>query len=387
MKFASAVVAVSTLGSLVLAAPAPVAFNESDVEVVKRNGDYTKGRGYTNLKFVTYVDQNCQGFQNFADSLQWGQNQASDSFKSYYLTRDLKPNEVLDFSGKAGRRIRRDDVIEVAESSPREESPLEKREINPACVVFLQHAQGDGRKAGCRNTPVQTISREGFYMMLLPRLSLHSYLLLAFTILSDAHTLTLTVPSSTPLLPASTRAHLTTQALTLTAPITTKNNFVFRNLTKPGSYNLDVYCRDWDIEPALVILQPGDGQKVEVFRRKPTGGKGARLGGSEAGEGGRVELRVRGRREYYEAREGSNEQYPVDPEMRKEFEEQQQKSVLGNAAGGGNPLQSFDMAGWMAGQSTGKAVETSGRDKGEASGTTSGSSGKGGGGQGKRRRG
>lgn len=141
-------------------------------------------------------------------------------------------------------------------------------------------------------------------MMLLPRLSLHSYLLLAFTILSDAHTLTLTVPSSTPLLPASTRAHLTTQALTLTAPITTKNNFVFRNLTKPGSYNLDVYCRDWDIEPALVILQPGDGQKVEVFRRKPTGGKGARLGGSEAGEGGRVELRVRGRREYYEAREG-----------------------------------------------------------------------------------
>ncbi|KAL8712059.1 MAG: hypothetical protein Q9225_007016, partial [Loekoesia sp. 1 TL-2023] len=73
-----------------------------------------------------------------------------------------------------------------------------------------------------------------------------------------------------------------------------------------------------------------------------------------------------------------------DPEMRKEFEEQQKKSVLGNAAGGGNPLQSFDMAGWMAGQTSGKTSEAgavaSGRDRDEEGG------GKGGGGQGKGRR-
>ncbi|KAL8636097.1 MAG: hypothetical protein Q9228_006472 [Teloschistes exilis] len=441
MKFASTIVAVSALGSVVLAAPAPVTLNETEVEQVVKRDDYTLGFGHSSLKLVTYTEQGCHGSQDFSDSIQWNQNYVSDLFKSYYISRDLAVEEVLDFSGWAGRLIRRDAI----ESSPREESPFEKRELNPACVVFLQGVQGDGRKAGCHNTQVPSscyrlwrhpprakkidfalgnerhkctshtqriqttmppishrcirwktkgIPREILYMMLSPRLSLYSYLLLAFTILTDAHTLTLTVPSITPLLPASTRAHLTTQALTLTTSITTKNNFVFRNLTKAGSYNLDIYCRDWDFEPALVILQPDDGQKVEVFRRKPTGGKGARLGGSEADEGGRVELRVRGRREYYEAREGfslvSMLKNPMilmgivglgmvvgmpylldnmDPEMRKEFEEQQQKSVLGNAAGGGNPLQSFDMAGWMAGQTTGTAVEeggkTSGRDKGE----------------------
>lgn len=140
--------------------------------------------------------------------------------------------------------------------------------------------------------------------MLISHLPLHSYFLLALTVFTHALTLTLTLPSTTPLLPASSRAQLTTQALTLTAPVTTKNTFVFRNLTKPDTYNLDVYCRDWDFEPALVILQPGDGQEVEVFRRKPTGGKGATLGGNGVGEGASVELRVRGRREYYEAREG-----------------------------------------------------------------------------------
>ncbi|KAL8690294.1 MAG: hypothetical protein Q9218_004230 [Villophora microphyllina] len=215
--------------------------------------------------------------------------------------------------------------------------------------------------------------------MLLPRTPLSWLSLLAFATLIHAHTLTLTLPSTTPLLPASTRAHLTTPALTLIAPVTTKNNFVFRNLTKPETYNLDIYCRDWDFEPALVVV-PGEGHEVEVFRRKPTGGKGARLGGTE-----NVELRVRGRREYYEGREG------LDPEMRKEFEEQQKKSVLGNAAGGGNPLQNFDMAGWMAGQTAGKKGEeeskASARDRDDASGVTIGSSGKGGGGQGKKRRG
>ena len=48
--------------------------------------------------------------------------------------------------------------------------------------------------------------------------------------------------------------------------------------------------------------------------------------------------------------------------MRKEFEEQQKKSVIGNAAGGGNPLQSFDMAGWMAGQTSSKGGSNGGSE-------------------------
>ncbi|KAL8903248.1 MAG: hypothetical protein Q9171_007466 [Xanthocarpia ochracea] len=52
----------------------------------------------------------------------------------------------------------------------------------------------------------------------------------------------------------------------------------------------------------------------------------------------------------------------VDPEMKKEFEEQQKSSVVGNVAGGGNPLSSFDMAGWMAGQTSGRGVTATARE-------------------------
>ena len=42
----------------------------------------------------------------------------------------------------------------------------------------------------------------------------------------------------------------------------------------------------------------------------------------------------------------------VDPETRKEFEEQQKKSVFSGGASQPNPLQNFDMASWMAGRSS-----------------------------------
>ena len=76
----------------------------------------------------------------------------------------------------------------------------------------------------------------------------------------------------------------------------------------------------------------------------------------------------------------------VDPEMKKEFEEQQKSSVVGNVAGGGNPLSSFDMAGWMAGQTSGGGVTTTARENEDERGAGGG----GGQGQGKgkgRRRG
>ena len=38
--------------------------------------------------------------------------------------------------------------------------------------------------------------------------------------------------------------------------------------------------------------------------------------------------------------------------MRKEFEEQQAKGGLASVAAGGNPLEGFDVASWMAGASS-----------------------------------
>ena len=49
----------------------------------------------------------------------------------------------------------------------------------------------------------------------------------------------------------------------------------------------------------------------------------------------------------------------VDPETKKEFEEQQKNSVLSGGTSAANPLQNFDMAAWMAG----KTAKTSGSDE------------------------
>lgn len=56
----------------------------------------------------------------------------------------------------------------------------------------------------------------------------------------------------------------------------------------------------------------------------------------------------------------------VDPEMKKEFEEQQKKSILSGGTSTANPLQNFDMAGWMAAKTSGRSGET--EDDGSGSG-------------------
>ena len=45
--------------------------------------------------------------------------------------------------------------------------------------------------------------------------------------------------------------------------------------------------------------------------------------------------------------------------MKKEFEEQQKKSILQGGASTANPLQNFDMAAWMAGKTAGGGGSTS----------------------------
>lgn len=54
----------------------------------------------------------------------------------------------------------------------------------------------------------------------------------------------------------------------------------------------------------------------------------------------------------------------VDPEMKKEFEEQQKKGILGTGGStAANPVANFDMAAWMAGKTAAPASST-GQDQG-----------------------
>ncbi|KAL9038132.1 MAG: hypothetical protein Q9180_003321 [Flavoplaca navasiana] len=213
--------------------------------------------------------------------------------------------------------------------------------------------------------------------------------------LTLATTLILTLPSTLPPLSPSTRAALTTHAHQHTTLLTQSRIFRFTNLTTPGIYNLDIYSREYDFEGGVVVISPpntagvengkenGEEMEVEVYRRLKTGGRGARI---VEGGGKRVEVRVLGIRAYYEERQGFELlgllKSPMilmalvglamvfgmpyllenmDPEMKAEFEEQQKKSVVGNVAGGGNPLSGFDMAGWMAGQTSDKGASSGGR--------------------------
>ena len=53
--------------------------------------------------------------------------------------------------------------------------------------------------------------------------------------------------------------------------------------------------------------------------------------------------------------------------MKKEFEEQQKKGILGTGGNtGANPIANFDMAAWMAGQT----ASSSGQDREDSSGTS-----------------
>ncbi|KAL8894404.1 MAG: hypothetical protein Q9207_008507, partial [Kuettlingeria erythrocarpa] len=95
---------------------------------------------------------------------------------------------------------------------------------------------------------------------------------------------------------------LVTHGHLVTAPLTRANNFVFRNLTRPGDYNLDIYCRDFDFEPGVVVVPQKEGDAVEVYRRnRKTSARGARI---FPGDGGAVEVKLGRRREYYEKRGG-----------------------------------------------------------------------------------
>ncbi|KAK0740231.1 hypothetical protein B0T18DRAFT_290398, partial [Schizothecium vesticola] len=205
-------------------------------------------------------------------------------------------------------------------------------------------------------------------------------------------TLTLSLPPSLALpnpnaLPPSTRASLSSLGVLLTAPLSTHNTFIFRNVTA-GSYLADIACATHAFAPLRVDVDLVDGAGVvkawETYRGNEWGnrGEGVPLTGD-----GVLEVRVLGGKGYFSERSKFNAfailrspmillglfslaimfgmPYLVDnmdPEMRAEWEERQKSnpinSIMGAASGGaaGGGTGSFDMASFLAG-SAGKKEE------------------------------
>ncbi|KAK6352642.1 hypothetical protein TWF730_009460 [Orbilia blumenaviensis] len=172
------------------------------------------------------------------------------------------------------------------------------------------------------------------------------------------------------LLPPSTSVSLSAGNLadSRTSHVYSSGAFKFQDV-KPGSYLLEVNCRT-HLFPSLRVDVSSDGL-VEVygtFRGNEWDNKGERRPHP-------IDISpVRGS-EFYIVREGFNPMKllsnpmiliaivaiggmtlmpkmveNMDPETRAEFEKQQQNSVL--SGGQNNPLQSFDMAGYLAGSSS-----------------------------------
>lgn len=140
-------------------------------------------------------------------------------------------------------------------------------------------------------------------------------LALATTALASPQTsITLSLPPSSSLpnpfsLPPSTRASLSSLGVLHTAPLSTQNTFVFRNVT-PGSYLADIACATHAFAPLRVDVDVvsgseggGGGVTVkawETYRGNEWGNRGE--GVPPVGEKGWLEVRVLGGKGYYSER-------------------------------------------------------------------------------------
>ncbi|TEA16597.1 ER membrane protein complex subunit 7 [Colletotrichum sidae] len=243
---------------------------------------------------------------------------------------------------------------------------------------------------------------------------LHALALLPTTLL--AASLTLQIPSSAALpnpytLPPSTRATLSTLDAAFSAPLSISNTFVFRNLSAPGSYLVDVHCATHAFAPLrLDVAADGALSAWETYRGNDWDNKGEVYAAKDFEGGTRgFEVRVLGAKNYFVERSkfsvftilknpmillglvsmGIFIGMPylvdnMDPEMRAEFEERQKSNPMNSILGGGgaqpgaSPMGNFDVAAFLAGSGNTKKDEPA-----AASGTTSSS----GGGSGKKEKG
>ncbi|MCJ1353865.1 MAG: hypothetical protein MMC33_003852 [Icmadophila ericetorum] len=232
--------------------------------------------------------------------------------------------------------------------------------------------------------------------------------ILSYLTLTTAASLTLTIPThhnvltNPSTLPPSTHATLTTTNLTLSAPLRRSNTFRFTNIPT-GSYLCDIYSRDFAFAPLRVDVSEGgekDAGVVEVWQTF-RGNKWENLGEKyAAGKDVTVEAKLLGKKEFYESRGGFNVlsllsnpmilialvggammfgmpylMDNMDPELKKEFEEQQKSGGMlgGTGINPSNPMGNFDIAGWMADKTIGSG---SGAGTGTGNGTGTVSSGR-----------
>ncbi|KAK1057235.1 hypothetical protein LTR33_013692 [Friedmanniomyces endolithicus] len=165
-------------------------------------------------------------------------------------------------------------------------------------------------------------------------LVLKSLAVLAGTSLASAANLTVSIPSSPPLLPNPSSLAPSTHAVLIgppgvqyEAPIRRDNTFTFPDLAE-ASYLLTVHGRDYFFPPLRVdVTKAADGTQQETvqawqtFRGNEWSNKGPFYGSSN-----------------------------VDPEMKEEFDDMQKKGPLSGSSGAAAQLRNFDIAGWLAGK-------------------------------------
>ncbi|WAO83233.1 DUF2012 domain-containing protein [Fusarium falciforme] len=205
----------------------------------------------------------------------------------------------------------------------------------------------------------------------------------SFALASDPLTLYLPAKPNPFTLPPSTHATLSSSGVHYSAPLSSSNTFVFRNVT-PGSYLADIHAPTDAFHPLRIDIQVVEGaehdvvQAWETFRGNDWGNKGEVVPVKEGSKGRGFEVRAIGSKNYFMERP----QFSVfsilknpmilmalvslvllvgmpklmdsmDPELRAEFEAQQKNSpmnaVMNAQASGENPLTNFDMAAYLAG--------------------------------------
>ncbi|KAI9684665.1 MAG: hypothetical protein M1829_000039 [Trizodia sp. TS-e1964] len=214
-------------------------------------------------------------------------------------------------------------------------------------------------------------------------LHIHTLLLLLLTPLTQATpSLTFVLPAPPPAstLPPSTHASLRTLHTVLQAPLSRNNALNFNNVST-GTYILDIHCPTHRFPPLRIDVSPHGAHACHTFRGNAWAERGEAIPPRADAHGSPLPVWTLPPGEpkvYLEARAGFSPlsllKNPMiligavslavvlgmpyllenlDPEMRKELEEQQKKGplggVVGPAAGG------FDVAAWMAGKTPGKA--------------------------------
>lgn len=187
--------------------------------------------------------------------------------------------------------------------------------------------------------------------------------------------------------PPSTHATLTTHSQTYLAPLSTRGNFNFKNVSS-GSYLLEVYCHSFYFAPLRVdVREEGfslDGpeyvQVWNTFRGNEWENKGESINVTKEGEGTSkmysFEVQLLATKKYIMERPGFSPinmlKNPMilmailtlvvvfgmpylmdnlDPELKAEFNEAQKPSATSSSTP--NPLQNFDAAAWLAGSGKG----------------------------------